>query len=79
MVGDQEEIGGTKRRRGIERVLVIDPVPSPPICSSRNGLLPPKLHRRGLVFKCNGYYGACMMGYYGAYDGLLWSVYDGLL
>ena len=28
-------------------------------------LLPPKLQRRGLVFKGKmGYYGACMMGYY---------------
>ena len=31
-----------------------------------NDLLPPKLQRRGLVFKCKmGYYGACMMGYNG--------------
>ena len=31
-------------------------------------LLPPKLQRRGLVFKGKmGYYGACMMGYYGAW------------
>ena len=30
------------------------------------GLLPPKLQRRGLVFKTEvGYYGAYMMGYYG--------------
>ena len=34
--------------------------------STRGGqLLPPKLQRRGLVFKGKmGYYGACMMGYY---------------
>ena len=37
-------------------------------------LLPPKLQRRGLVFKCKlvtvervmGYYGTCVLGYYGA-------------
>ena len=36
--------------------------------SVKNGLLPQKLQRRGLVFKGKmGYYGAFMMGYYGAY------------